>query len=172
MALAIIPPVGILTILGYVGYGLYGGIFCAIEGYKHNICRGIISIWITIRNCDEFSNKYIFDKRCTCFPYCDDWCLKKEENNNSDENKEKVNDINSNNETKKDDDTKENLENKNDEKNIVGDDNKNNIVINEKNDNEEKMVVNEKKVNEENLEVECNEDIKEKLLDNDNKEKI
>ena len=76
MALAIIPVIGILTILGYIGYGLYGGIFCAIEGYKHNICRGIISIWNTIRNCDEISNNYIFDESYTCFPDCDDWCLK------------------------------------------------------------------------------------------------
>ena len=57
-------------------YGLYEGIACAIEGYKYNICRGIISIWNTIRKCDEISNKYIFDERYTCFPDCDDWCLK------------------------------------------------------------------------------------------------
>jgi hypothetical protein len=71
MALAIIPVIGILTILGYIGYGLYGGIFCAIEGYKHNICRGIISIWKTTRKCDEISNEYIFGESYTCFPDCD-----------------------------------------------------------------------------------------------------
>ena len=87
MALAIIPVIGILTILGYIGYGLYGGIFCAIEGYKHNICRGIISIWNTIRECDKFTNEYIFDKRCTCFPDCSDSCLKVEKDNNNSKNK-------------------------------------------------------------------------------------
>ena len=183
MALAVIPPIGILTILGYIGYGLYGGIFCAIEGYKHNICRGIISIWNTIRVCDEFNNEYIFDKKYTCFPDCSDYCLKKKKDNNSENkniNNENIKDTNPNDEIKKDDDNNEDLEvngNKNNNKDIVVDekkDNEENLVVNEKKVNDENLIVDEKKDKEENLLVDSNEDndIKEKFLDNENKEEI
>lgn len=78
IAIALIPEVGVLTILGYIGFGLYGGIFCAIEGYKHNIGRGIISIWISLRNCDYQTNKWIFDCGYSCIPDCSDKCLKED----------------------------------------------------------------------------------------------
>ena len=165
MALAIIPAIGILTILVYIGFGLYGGIYCAIEGYKHNICRGIISIWNIIHHCDKLTNEYIFDKSCSCFPDCDDWCLKKEEDNNSkNRNREEVKNNNYNNETKKNDNTKENIE--------VNDEKKENEEINENKNNEENLEVDDKKDNEENLVVENKEEIKEKLLENENKEEV
>ena len=174
MALAIIPVIGIIAILGYIGYGIYGGIFCAIEGYKHNICRGIISIWITIRKCDEISNEYIFDSYCSCFPDCSDWCLKKEEETPKNKNKEEVNDINSNKDTKKNDDTQENFEiKKNKNENVVvveKKDNEENLKVDVKKDNEENLIIDEKKNIEENLLVENNEDIKEQLIENENKE--
>ena len=81
IAIALIPAVGVLTILGYISYGLYGGIFCAIEGYKHNIGRGIISIWIYLRTCDYQTNKWIFNCEYSCIPDCNDNCLKKDNPN-------------------------------------------------------------------------------------------
>jgi hypothetical protein len=87
MALAVIPPIGILTILGYIGYGLYGGIFCAIEGYKYNIGRGIISIWHTIHEGDEISNSWIFNTRKSCFPDCEDTCKTKKTEKPKNKNK-------------------------------------------------------------------------------------
>ena len=140
MGLAIIPVIGILSILGYIGFGIYGGIFCAIEGYKHNIGRGIISIWITIRTCDKLSNEYIFDSYSSCLPDCSDWCLKKEEDKNTknrNKNKEEAINKNSNNETKKNDDTQENLE--------VEKNKNQNIAIVKKKDNEGNKEVDVKK---------------------------
>lgn len=78
IAIALVPAVGVLTILGYIGYGLYGGIYCAIDGYKHNIGRGIISIWISLRKCDYQTNEWIFDCECSFIPDCSDNCLKKD----------------------------------------------------------------------------------------------
>ena len=78
IAIALVPAVGVLTILGYIGYGLYGGIYCAIDGYKHNIGRGIISIWISLRKCDYQTNKWIFNCEYSCIPDCNDNCLKKD----------------------------------------------------------------------------------------------
>ena len=84
----LIPAVGVLAILAYIGYGLYGGIFCAYEGYKYNICRGLISIWNTIRECDELTNELIFGNRFSCFPDCSKYYLKEKETNPSLESKE------------------------------------------------------------------------------------
>ena len=78
IAIALTPAIGVLTILGYIGYGLYGGIYCAIDGYKHNIGRGIISIWISLRKCDYQTNKWIFNCEYSCIPDCNDNCLKKD----------------------------------------------------------------------------------------------
>ena len=83
IGICLIPVVGVLAILAYIGYGLYGGIFCAYEGYKYNICRGLISIWNTIRECDELTNELIFGINSSCFPDCSEYCLKEKETNPS-----------------------------------------------------------------------------------------
>jgi hypothetical protein len=77
IAIVMIPVAGVLTIFAYIGYGLYGGIYCAIDGYKYNTGRGIISIFITIHECDEISNELIFDKHSSCLPDCEDKCINK-----------------------------------------------------------------------------------------------
>ena len=176
MVLAVIPVIGILTIFVYIGFGIYGGIYCAIEGYKHNTCRGIIFIWVIIRKCDEMSNEYIFNSRYSCFPDCNDWCIKKEEDSNSkNRNREEVKNQSDNSETKKNDNTEGNLE--------VKDEKKENEEIDKNKNNEENLEVDEKKDNEENKEnvvidnednlvVENKEEKKEKLLENENKEEI
>ncbi|OUM63835.1 hypothetical protein PIROE2DRAFT_9576 [Piromyces sp. E2] len=63
-----IPALGVASILLYIGYALFGGILCAIEGYKYNFLRGLISIWDSIRNVDGFTNEFIFKKEYSCFP--------------------------------------------------------------------------------------------------------
>ena len=96
IALCLVPVVGVLAILAYIGFGLYGGINCAIEGYKYNIGRGIVSIMFIIHVVDVFSNKLIFDSKKSCFPACEDTCKtkkdkkpkKKKENKNDSQNKE------------------------------------------------------------------------------------
>jgi hypothetical protein len=79
IGLSLVPVVGVLSILVYIGFGLYGGILCAIEGYKYNIGRGIISIWNTIREGDKMSNDLIFGSSYSCFPDCSDTCKTKKE---------------------------------------------------------------------------------------------
>ena len=79
LAFIFTPVGGVLTILGYIGFGFFGGFFCAIEGYKHNIGRGIISIWIILRQMDYISNDIIFEKEFSCLPNCEDKCLQQNE---------------------------------------------------------------------------------------------
>ena len=92
IGLSLVPAVGVLAILSYIGFGLYGGIFCAIEGYKYNIGRGIVSIWQTIHICDKLSNNLIFRIEKSCFPDCKDTCktkkTKKPKNKKDSDNKE------------------------------------------------------------------------------------
>ena len=99
IALCLVPVVGVLAIFAYIGFGLYGGINCAIEGYKYNIGRGIISIMSVIHQGDAFSNDLIFRSQKSCFPECKDTCKtkkekkpktkkKKKENKNDSQNKE------------------------------------------------------------------------------------
>lgn len=92
IGLSLVPAVGVLAILAYIGFGLYGGIFCAIEGYKYNIGRGIVSIWHTIHEGDEISNSWIFNTRKSCFPDCKDTCktkkTEKPKNKKDSDNKE------------------------------------------------------------------------------------
>ena len=79
IGLSLVPVIGVLSILVYIGFGLYGGILCAIEGYKYNIGRRIISIWNTIREGDKMSNDLIFGSSYSCFPDCSDTCKTKKE---------------------------------------------------------------------------------------------
>ena len=99
IALCLVPVVGVLAILAYIGFGFYGGIKCAIEGYKYNIGRGIISIMSVIHQGDAISNALIFHIEKSCFPECKDTCKtkkekkpktkkKKKENKNDSQNKE------------------------------------------------------------------------------------
>ena len=81
LAIIFTPVGGVLTILAYIGFGFYGGFCCAIEGYKHNIGRGIIIIWIILRHMDYISNEFIFKREYSCLPNCEDKCLKKIEEN-------------------------------------------------------------------------------------------
>jgi hypothetical protein len=67
IAIALIPLIGVLTILFYIDFGFYRGLTCAIEGYHFNVYHGFISICRTIAEVDELSNSYIFDTECTCF---------------------------------------------------------------------------------------------------------
>ncbi|KAG4089927.1 hypothetical protein H8356DRAFT_1715180 [Neocallimastix lanati (nom. inval.)] len=66
----LIPAIGVSSILICVVYSLFGGIQCAIEGYKHNFLRGLICIWGYIYDVDLASNLFIFDKKYSCFPNC------------------------------------------------------------------------------------------------------
>ena len=70
IGLCLVPVAGVLVALAYICLGLFGGIECAIEGYKYNIGRGIISIWSNIRGIDEMTNELIFNSKKSCFP---DW---------------------------------------------------------------------------------------------------
>ena len=139
IAIALIPAVGVLTILGYIGLGVYGGIFCAIEGYKHNIGRGIISIWISIRKCDYQTNKWIFDCYYSCIPDCNDNCLKKG-NPKLVENEEKKNvelEKKSNEKDFSTDNIKVNKTEENQDNNILNiEDNKDNSVLKEEENKE------------------------------------
>lgn len=62
IALALIPIIGLLSILYFIGEGLFGGIYCAIEGYKYNISRGMKSIWNKIREVNNYTDRLIFNK--------------------------------------------------------------------------------------------------------------
>ena len=50
IGLSLIPAGGVLCIFGYIVSGLYGGLLCAIEGYKYNVDRGTVNIWETIHH--------------------------------------------------------------------------------------------------------------------------
>ena len=88
----LVPVVGVLAILAYIGFGLYGGIRCAIEGYTYNIGRGIISIWSTIHDGDKYSNSLIFKSEKSCFPDCEDTCKTKKEKKPKTKKKKNKND--------------------------------------------------------------------------------
>ena len=77
IGLCLVPVAGVLSILFYIASGFYGGIACAIEGYKYNIGRGIISIWSTIHKLDELTNKLVFFSKKSCFPDCSQTCKTK-----------------------------------------------------------------------------------------------
>lgn len=79
IAIALIPGVGVLTLVAYIGYAFYGGIVCAIEGYQNHIGRGLIHIVNIIRDCDIYTNEYIFHKEYSCLPDWNEKCLKKYE---------------------------------------------------------------------------------------------
>jgi len=66
----VIPALGVLSILFYIGYAIFGGINCAIEGYQYNFLRGLICIWDYIHYIDLAMNSFIFKKEFTCFPDC------------------------------------------------------------------------------------------------------
>ena len=87
IGLSLVPAVGVLAILAYIGFGLYGGIFCAIEGYKYNIGRGIVSIWHTIHEGDKISNSIVFDTEKSCFPDCENTCKTKKTEKPKNKNK-------------------------------------------------------------------------------------
>ena len=126
IAFFLIPAAGVLALLAYIGYGFYGGINCAIEGYKHNIGRGIISIWNTIYDIDTLSNSLIFERECSCFPNCKEKCLKKDKPKPDNKKKKNDNEKNKPSESNENDSAKENLiVNQNQE-------NKDNSHINEK----------------------------------------
>ena len=74
IGLSLVPAGGVLCIFVYIVSGLYGGLLCAIEGYKYNVGRGIVSIWETIYRVDSFSNEVIFCNNSSCFPDCKDTC--------------------------------------------------------------------------------------------------
>ena len=78
VAFALVPVIAVLAILGYVGFGIYAGIYCAIEGYKHNIKCGLISIWDNLRLIDGFTNKFIFECNYSLLPDCRKMRAKKE----------------------------------------------------------------------------------------------
>lgn len=50
IGLSLVPVGGVLCIFGYIVSGLYGGLLCAIEGYKYNVDRGTVNIWETIHH--------------------------------------------------------------------------------------------------------------------------
>lgn len=70
IAFVFVPIVGLLSILLYIGVGLYSGIFCAIDGYKYNIRSGLIRIWEEINKFDRSTNKIIFNRDFSFFPDC------------------------------------------------------------------------------------------------------
>ena len=63
IAMALIPFIGLLAILYFISQGLFGGIYCAIEGYKYNISHGLKSIWSTISKVNDQTDRLI----------CNDW---------------------------------------------------------------------------------------------------
>jgi len=85
----LIPALGVSSILLYIGYALFGGIYCAIEGYKYNFLRGLISIWDCIHSVDEITNSYIFNNEYSCFPDCSE-TYKIKKYKKSTDNKEEV----------------------------------------------------------------------------------
>jgi hypothetical protein len=105
----LVPVVGVLAILAYIGFGFYGGIKCAIEGYKYNIGRGIISIMSVIHQGDAWSNYLIFGREESCFPECKDTCKTKKEKKPKTEKKKKENKNDSQN--KEESDEEKNLPN-------------------------------------------------------------
>ena len=94
IAIILVPVIGILTIFAYIGYGFFGGINCAIEGYKYNLGRGIISIFNYIHKIDSWTNEIIFHKSFSCFPECEDDCKYKSQSQSSKKNIDKYNQIN------------------------------------------------------------------------------
>jgi len=88
----LIPALGVLSILLYVGFAIFAGIQCAIEGYQYNFLRGLICIWDYIQYVDLTTNSFIFDKEYTCFPDCSDtFKIKKSKKTNKDDNLKKDN---------------------------------------------------------------------------------
>jgi len=142
IAFALIPVLGVLAILIYICFGLYGGIFCAIEGYKHHIGRGIISIWNTIYDMDKISNDMIFEINSSFLPNCKDKCLKKDKPKRDNQEVDKQLDLNEN------DSSKVNLfgneENK-DNTNLNKVDNKINANLDEERKKEINLKIEEKK---------------------------
>ncbi len=155
IALSLVPVVGVLAILAYIGFGLYGGINCAIEGYKYNIGRGIISIWSTIHDGDKLSNSLIFNREESCFPDCKDTCktkkvkkpkAKKKKNKNDSQSKE--NKPKNEEEHEKIEEVKANGEQSDEEKNLPNNENepeikKDNSPKNEESDNKKVLLSNE-----------------------------
>ena len=126
IGLCLIPVAGVLAILAYIGFGLYGGVCCAIEGYRYNIGRGIISIWNTIHVGDSMSNDMIFNTKKSCFPDCSDtWKTKKEKKPKKKKNKKKNDSQNKeenkseNEEIEKGEETQVNEEQSDVEKNLI-----------------------------------------------------
>ncbi|ORX79173.1 hypothetical protein BCR32DRAFT_328227 [Anaeromyces robustus] len=72
VAMVLIPVIGVSSILFFIGTALFGGIMCAIEGYKYNNIRGLISIWFIIYYIDVSTNYFIYRKDYSCFPDCED----------------------------------------------------------------------------------------------------
>jgi len=89
LGFCLIPALGVLTILLYIGYALFGGIECAIEGYKYNYIRGLFTIWEYIYIIDKETNSFIFNKEFTCFPDCSE-IYKIKKTKKSTKNKEEV----------------------------------------------------------------------------------
>jgi hypothetical protein len=78
IAIPLVPVVAVLAILLYIGYGLYEGIYCAIEGYKQNIIHGILTIWDIIYKMDYLSNEFVFGRGFSFFPNYKEKYLKKD----------------------------------------------------------------------------------------------
>jgi len=85
----LIPALGVSSILFCIGYALFGGIECAIEGYKYNYIRGLFTIWEYIYIIDKETNSFIFNKEFTCFPDCSE-IYKIKKTKKSTKNKEEV----------------------------------------------------------------------------------
>jgi len=109
LCLLLIPVLGVLSLLIYIGYSLFGGIECAIEGYKYSFLCGLICIWDFIHSMNKYTNLFIFGKEYTCFPDCSEMheILK---NKKSKDQYEKLSDGNENSEI-----LEENLQNNNTE---------------------------------------------------------
>jgi len=88
VALVVIPVIGVSSILLCIGYALFSGIYCAIEGYKYNTLRGIVCLWSMIYDFDSSTNDFIFNKQFTWFPECHDlYKEKKKSKKDKDEKK-------------------------------------------------------------------------------------
>jgi len=70
LGFCLIPVLGVSSILLCIGYALFGGIYCAIEGYQYNIPCGLICIWDYIYMFDKVTNMFIFEKEYSCLPDC------------------------------------------------------------------------------------------------------